>query len=398
MSRIVCSRAGAQRTYARAALLALLLVAACGGGDSESPSGRLGELSAVERNVAWLLAIEFPRTDFRIRSVELTELLDGGPGREGGIPSIQEPRFEEQGSIDWLDPNEPVILVEIDGEARGYPIQVLLWHEIVMDTLGGVPIVVTFCPLCNTAITFDRRVDGVERRFGVSGLLRANDLVMFDFTNESLWQQITGQAIVGIDTGAQLRFLRSQIIAYSQLQLSFPDALVLSRDTGFERAYGLNPYPGYDEVGSSLLYGAGFDDPRLDAKERVLTVEIDGDAVAFPFCDLARRLTLSTTVGGQAVVAFWQGDALSSLDAPALADSATAGSAGAFSPDLDGRQLSFEARDGRIVDVETGSVWNVIGEAIEGPLTGERLTPLLSANHLWFAWSIFKPETRVISE
>jgi hypothetical protein len=264
--------------------------------------------------------------------------------------------------------------------------------------VGGVPVTVSFCPLCNTAIVFDRRVDGEERRFGVSGLLRESDLIMYDYTNASLWQQITGEAIVGIDVGTRLEFIPSQIISWAQFQESFPDALVLSRNTGFSRNYGVNPYPGYDVVGSSTLFGNSFDDERLDAKERVLTVEIGEEAIAFPFTELAEHGVLTATIGVTELVAFWSSGTLSALDAGRTSRSADVGSAGVFIPSLDGQALTFEARDGRIVDVETGSVWNVLGHAIEGPSEGARLEQVVSANHLWFSWSIFKPETRVIRD
>jgi hypothetical protein len=288
--------------------------------------------------------------------------------------------------------------VEIDGVTRAYPIQILLWHEIVIDTLAGIPIAVTFCPLCNTSIVFDRRVDGVERRFGTSGLLRENDLIMFDHANESLWQQITGEAIVGVDAGTRLQFILSQMVSYAQFQESFPQALVLSRDTGFDQPYGRNPYPGYDEIGASTIWGGRSDDRRLEAKERVLTVEVDGDPVAIPFSLLSTRRAVHARSGDTDIVAFWQPDVRSPLRELVVAQGDLVGSAGAFVPRIDRRELTFQARGDNIVDRETESVWNVLGEAVSGPLEGSRLPRLDAGNHFWFAWSVFKPETRVIRE
>ena len=352
----------------------------------------------LQQSATAALQQTFPETDFSITNIDLTELFGGGPGRDGGVPSLQAPTFESQEALDWLFAREPVIAVEIDGEARAYPIQILIWHEIVTDRLGGVPITVTFCPLCNTAIVFDRRVDDEERRFGVSGLLRGNDLVMYDYTNQSLWQQITGEAIVGVDTGKRLEFIPAQIISWEQFQASYPDALVLSRNTGFDRDYGVNPYRGYDRIDSGTLFSLGGEDSRLGVKERVLTVEIAGDTVAFPFRALAERLTLRATVGSTEIVAFWQPGAASALDSSRIANGADVGAAAAYISVLDGRVLTFEARDGRIMDSQTGSVWNVVGEAVDGELAGQRLPAVVSANHFWFAWSIFKPETRIIRE
>jgi hypothetical protein len=331
-----------------------------------------------------------------MKTVDLTSITNGGPGRDGGIPSLQDPSFEVQAAVDWLDPLEPVIALELNGEARAYPIQVLMWHEIATDVVGGVPVAVTFCPLCNTAIVFDRRVDGEARRFGVSGLLRESDLLMYDYANASLWQQITGEAIVGIDAGTRLSFLPSQIISWAQFQESFPDALVLSRNTGFGRNYGLNPYRGYDTIGSSTIFTTSFDDGRLDAKERVLTVELAEEAIAFPFSELAEHGVLTASIGDTDLVALWAAGTLSSLDDSVIMNSNDIGSAGVFLPAVGDRTFTFEARDDAIVDLETGSTWNVLGRAVEGPMAGEQLEPVVSANHFWFAWSIFKPDTRVI--
>ena len=356
----------------------------------------LSGLSEREQRTVAILSRLFPELDWTMNTVDLTTISSGGPGRDGGIPSLQDPSFEVQADIDWIQPEEPVIALEINGEARAYPIQVLIWHEIATDTVGGVPVAVTFCPLCNTAIVFDRRVDGETRRFGVSGLLRESDLIMYDYTNASLWQQITGESIVGVDAGKRLEFIPSQVISWAQFQESFPDALVLSHNTGFNRNYGLNPYRGYDRVGSSTIFSTSFDDERLDAKERVLTVELGAEAIAFPFSELAEHGVLTATIAATDVVALWSGGTVSSLDASIIANSADIGSAGVFIPVAANQVLTFERRNGEIVDVETGSVWNVLGHATAGPMAGERLDQVVSANHFWFAWSIFRPETVII--
>ena len=354
-------------------------------------------LSEAELRVRPTLSRSFPRTDFTQRKYSLTEILSGGVGKEG-IPSLQSPSFVSQDVAGaYLDAQEPVIVLEINGEARAYPIRILLWHEIAIDEVGGVPVVVTFCPLCNTAITFDRRVDGETRTFGVSGLLRRSDLIMYDYKNESLWQQITGDAIVGQDVGKRLRFLPSQIVSWAAFQESFPEALVLSQETGFNRNYGANPYPGYDRIGSSpFLLQRPNEDSRLEAMERVLTVEVGGQPVAFPFIELSQHPVMTYGSGEDEVVAFWTGDTVSALDDLLVVGGRNVGSAGAFRPFLDGERLEFEARDGEIVDTGTGSVWNVLGHATAGPLAGARLEPVISANHFWFAWAVFQPETHIV--
>jgi hypothetical protein len=136
-------------------------------------------------------------TNFNKSSIDLGELRSGGPPKDG-IPAIVHPNFATiNESLEWLDSKEPVISVEINGNAKAYPLQILIWHEIVNDLITDVPVVITFCPLCYSAIVFDRRVNGVVNTFGVSGLLRNSDMVMYDQITESFWQQFTGEAIVG---------------------------------------------------------------------------------------------------------------------------------------------------------------------------------------------------------
>ncbi|MEX2230090.1 MAG: DUF3179 domain-containing (seleno)protein, partial [Dehalococcoidia bacterium] len=192
-------------------------------------------------------------------------------------------------------------------------------------------------------------------------------------------------------------FIPAQIVSWNQFKQTFPDALVLSRETGFSRPYGDNPYFGYDQVGTPTFFPVPLDDPRLDAKARVLTVERDGDYVAFPFSALEEHGVIHADVGGAPVVAFWQPGTLSALDQGAISGSRDVGAAAAFVPVVDGERLTFEARDGAIVDTASGSTWNVLGRAVDGPRAGEVLAPVLSANHLWFAWAVFRPETRVIT-
>ena len=134
------------------------------------------------------------QTDFSLHTVPYDEFLSGGVPRDG-IPPLDEPQFDSIADADrWLDDVQPVVSLEINGTARAYPLAILTWHEIANDTLGGVPVSVTFCPLCNSAVAFDRRVGDATLDFGVSGNLRHSDLVMWDRQTESWWQQLTGRA------------------------------------------------------------------------------------------------------------------------------------------------------------------------------------------------------------
>jgi hypothetical protein len=312
----------------------LLAAAGCGGGGGDGLSDAERErVRSVDEEVSTMpdvgpgLGESSPpsalaagwKTDFDKRAVPLSEFQSGGPGKDG-IPAIDEPRHVAAGAVDFLEPQEPVIALELDGEARAYPIQILIWHEIVNDVLGGVPVAVTFCPLCNTAIVFDRRVDGETLDFGTTGNLRDSDLVMYDRQTESWWQQFGGRALVGELTGAELEQLPAKVVAWRDFEREHPSGTVLSRDTGHPRAYGSNPYPGYDDVSSSPFFPTRNDgDDRLPAKERVVFIERGDDAVAVPFSTLRRRKVVRLDVGGRSFVVRWRPGVASSLDRDAVA-------------------------------------------------------------------------------
>ncbi len=210
----------------------------------------LGVAGAVAQPMSW--RAEWPRTDFDRRSVDLAEIVSGGPPKDG-IPSIDAPRFRPASEVALAD-REPVISVEIGDAARAYPLQILIWHEIVNDELGGRPIAVTFCPLCNTGIVFDRRLDDRVLDFGTTGKLRNSDLVMYDRQTESWWQQFTGRAIVGELTGAKLRMLPSRLESFARFRARHPDGEVLVPTDPRLRAYGTNPYAGYERAPRPFLY------------------------------------------------------------------------------------------------------------------------------------------------
>jgi hypothetical protein len=286
-------------------LLAVVLAACGGGGDDSEPEGR--SFGTAE----W-------KTDFRKHTVPLSEFVSGGPPKDG-IPPIDEPRFLRVDEVDFLAEREPVVELVLDGEARAYPLQILTWHEIVNDEVGGTPVAVTFCPLCNTAIAFDRRLRGRTLDFGTTGKLRNSDLVMYDRQTESWWQQFGGEALVGHYSGARLRELPARIASWGEFARRHPGGRVLSRGTGHDRPYGENPYQGYDDVDRPPLFPvANSDDDRLPPKERVVFVERGNESVAVPFSTLAEKGGLEVEVGGHRLeIRFRQGVA-SALDTPAI--------------------------------------------------------------------------------
>ena len=292
------------------------------------------------------------------------------------------------------------MLVALDGVAKAYPLQILIQHEIVNDVVGQTPVTVTYCPLCNTAISFDRRFDGLLLDFGTTGRLRHSDLIMYDRQTETWWQQAIGEGIVGEYAGRRLTFVPSPLISWSTFKESYPNGKVLSRDTGFQRNYGRNPYEFYDRGrGPWPQFFSGRSDGRLPAMERVAAVEIDGESVAFAFSKLRKKRVITEQVGETPLVVFWAPGTASAVDNSTIAKGRDVGSTGVFDRRLEGRGRTLRFTpdgDGRFTDRETKSTWNILGRAIDGPLTGKQLTPIVHGNHFWFAWGVFKPETRVV--
>ncbi len=338
-------------------------------------------------------------TDWTRHTMPYTDILSGGPPRDG-IQSIDKPAFVSvDEASEWLADNEPIIYVEIDGDARAYPLQILIWHEIVNDTFGSgddaVPLLITFCPLCNSAIVFDRRVGDEVYEFGTSGLLRYSDLIMYDRTTESLWQQFTGTAIVGQEAGLQLDMISSSLIGFGDFKEARPQGMVLSKDTGFPRTYGRNPYVGYDEIGQNPFLFQGEPDGRLPAIARVITLHMDDveTDIAYPLADLERLGVIHDDPAGIEVVLFHQAGASSALNAEIIADGVDVGGTAVYTPILNGKKLTFISDNGIITDEQTDSVWNILGEAVEGELKGESLEPINHADHFWFSWAAFRPDT-----
>ena len=327
--------------------------------------------------------------------VPLSEIVPGGPPPDG-IPAVDKPKFVTPKEADvWLNPKEPVLAVVVNGEARAYPLQILTWHEIVNDIVGGRPVSVTYCPLCNSGIVFDRRVEERLLDFGTSGMLYKSDLVMYDRQTHSLWSQMEGRAIVGDLAGTKLSWLPSNTMAYGEWKGLFPAGKVLSRETGHRRQYGWNPYASYDELTSHPFLFFDQVDRRLPPKERVVGIVIGNEAKAYPFGLLATRRVLTDTFNGQPLVVFYRPGTLSALDQALISQSREVGATAVFSPVLDGKTLTFEVTETGFKDRETGSLWSLLGRAYQGPLAGKALRPLIHVDAFWFAWAAFQPKTLI---
>lgn len=196
---------------------------------------------------------EWPRTDFSRHSIAYEEIFSGGPPRDG-IPAIDHPAFATVSEITDLAASEPVISFQVEAEARAYPLRILIWHEIVNDVIDGLSITVTWCPLCNSAVVFDRRVGSRTLNFGTTGKVRYSDLIMYDRQTESWWQQFVGECIVGSLIGTKLKMLPSRIEWFERFRARFPDGRVLVPPQATRRSYGENPYVGYDSASRPFLF------------------------------------------------------------------------------------------------------------------------------------------------
>ncbi len=374
----------------------LLVLSSCSSGPSQdveqASSTAEPEVSASSAPVASALE-DLHDERFPAPLIDPDEVVSGGPPPDG-IPPLDDPRFETAAEVTWLEDGEGVLSLTVGQETRAYPLRVMTWHEIVNDSVGGVPVAVTYCPLCNSGVAFEREVDGQVLDFGTSGMLYADNLVMYDRQSHSLWPQLTGEAAIGMMTGQRLTAIPMGTVAWSDFLTAHPDALVLSQDTGFRRPYGENPYVGYDDTDGSLLFPLpGEPDERLAVKERVVGVSAGSENVAVVREDLVGRPPVQLRVGGRHLVLWHAPGQRSALDAPRVAEGTQIGSVGVFDPVVDGQRLTFEAIYGGFRDVQTSSVWDVLGTAVEGELAGATLTPYPHLDTFWFAWVTFHPET-----
>ncbi len=356
----------------------------------------LGDLDSTERRIANGLQRVW-QTNWNQRIINLGSVLSGGVPRDG-IPPIDNPRYESTADAPkWLDPEEPVIAVEINGDAAAFPLNILLRHEIVNTEIGGEPVAVTYCPLCNSSLVFKSTIDGVKHRFGVSGLLRNSDLIMWDDKTQSWWQQLTGDAIVGDYVGRRLVQVPAPVVSWETFASEFPDGRVMDRP-GSRGSYENTPYTGYDDSSNKnpFLF-RGTVDPRAAAIDRVSAIDIGSGPVAYHFDFLSENPVVNDVIGDTPIVILFDNGTESAFRSNTQrGEFATVGSSTTFLRELDGQLLTFSAVDGVIKDDQTGSTWSRFGKASAGELAGEELLPVLHGDHFWFAWAAFKPDTSLI--
>lgn len=334
--------------------------------------------------------------------IELSELVAGGPGPDD-IPSIDDPRFESVADAGaWLDDRSPVVMLELDGITRLYPLEILVRHEIVNDEIAGGPVAVTYCPLCNSALAFERTMDGPDGpeilEFGTSGRLWRSNLVMYDREHLGLWSQFTGQAIVGERfLGDALPRIPTSLLGFASAAELAPDAEVLSRDTGLDVDYELTPYVSFDREDTRPAFLRNDPDDRLPPMTRVVGIGRGSTSVAVVLGHLAVEEVVELELDGDPVTVWWTPGQASVLGSRRVEDGRELGQAVVYVAQHDGDPLTFEPTGGgRFADHQTGSTWDLRGRAVDGPLLGAELEPVPRDDVLWFAWAVYRPLTTVV--
>ena len=390
---------GSERTYLGLLTSTVLLLAACsGGGGAPEPTVPPSPAASTAPTEPIRAPLEdppvqevsdgVPDVDLAIRIVDLSDIhFDTFDGRSvrldrstidlrrrlfDAIRPLDSPSYDEAEGGSWLEAEDLVIGYVSGGEAYAYPHKILNFHEIVNDNIDGVPVLVSYCPLCRSGVVFDRRLDGRELSFSNTSALYESDLVMVDRETGSYWWQVPGRAIVGTLSGAELTVLPSVTTTWADWSGRYPDTQVLSRDTGSPIDYTRDPFVGYQDRVDGGIFAFPVDEAALDDRltpgALVLGVEAGGMQRAYPV-ELIGPAPVNDEVGGQAIVVFvWEGGAA------------------AYSSSAGGRALTFVPAGHRFVDRETESVWTRDGLAEEGPLQGTRLEAVPTRTTFWFAY------------
>jgi len=312
--------------------------------------------------------------------IPLDKIRGGGPPKDG-IPSIDNPKFAQASSAQFVSDSDVVIGLEINGHAKAYPLFILVWHEIVNDEVGGVPVSITYCPLCYTSQVFERIIEEKEVEFGVSGKLYNSNLLMYDRFTDSYWSQSLGMAVKGELTGIQLKTIPFDLITWGDWKKIHPDSLVLTTDTGHLRAYGVDPYGSYYSE-PRIMFPVENKDDRLHAKEFIIGFFNDGVYKAYKQSDIESNKIINDKIG----------------DTPILLVSKFDQNSRAFARTVNNQVLDFEYLEDKIIDTKTKSEWNYDGLSISGSYEGKQLKRMSIHPGFWFEWVAFHPETFVYGD
>jgi len=343
------------------------------------------------------------KTDIKKHTIKLSEIIIVLP--KGRFPKIEHPKFvNKQEATKMFYGKEPVIAVSINGQAKAYSLNMLTTHEMVNDALGGIPILATYCPLCNAGLVYNRQVKVNGKTeildFEVSGMLRNSDMVMMDTKTESLWQQLTGEGIVGAYAGISLKTIPSMIVSVDEFFTRFPMGQILSKKTGIamaEKYYGHNPYVNYDSKAKPI---SQFINPlnvsnRLPAMERVVDIQSQGSYKIYPFSAISKKGVIHDDFKAAKIVAFFKKGTISVMDKADITKSKDIGTVTVFKRFLNGTEYRFKKVNGVFIDNNTHSKWDIMGYCYEGPSKGKQLEIEPHGNHFAFAWFAFHPKTKI---
>ena len=312
--------------------------------------------------------------------ISLDKIKGGGPPKDG-IPSIDNPVFANVPDSHFMSDSDTIIGLEINGDAKAYPLFILVWHEIVNDNVGGTPVAVTYCPLCYTNQVFERIINGQEVEFGTSGKLYNSNLLMYDRFTESYWSQALGMAVKGELSGYKLNLIPFDVITWGDWKTLHTDTLVLTTETGHIRSYATDPYGNY-YTEPRILFPVEHSDDRMHPKEIILGFNQGNIYKAYKQSDIESNTILNDSIDNN----------------PVLLVSLFSQNSRAFERTLDDKVLDFEYIKNKIIDTHTNSEWNYDGLSISGEYEGRQLERLPIEPGFWFEWVAFHPETLVYGD
>lgn len=319
-------------------------------------------------------------TDGQKHIIPLDKIRGGGPPKDG-IPSIDNPVFAEVSDSNLMSDSDIVIGLEVNGEAKAYPLFILVWHEIVNDKVGGIPVSVTYCPLCYTSQVFERVINGQEIEFGTSGKLYNSNLLMYDRFTESYWSQSLGMAVTGPLSGYNLKTIPFDLITWGDWKKLHSDTLVLTTDTGHIRSYATDPYGNY-YTEPRIMFPVENSDDRMHPKEIIIGFNQDGIYKAYKQEDIESNKVINDFVGLTPIMLISVHDQNSRI----------------FQRTVDDQLLEFVYDNGMLIDSQTESMWTYNGMAISGPMAGTVLQRMPIHPGFWFEWVAFHPDTIVYGE
>ncbi|MBI2140837.1 DUF3179 domain-containing protein [Candidatus Woesearchaeota archaeon] len=343
-------------------------------------TSELSKLTGSTRDIKEAEKDEAKVTNGVKHTIPLDEIVEVLP--QDRIPAIDSPKFITAPEAEnWLNNDEIVLGLYLDGEARAYPEQIMTWHEIVNDEVRGKPLAITFCPLCDTGIAFERRINGETVTFGTSGKLYNNNLLMYDRKTKTLWNQLTGKGAVGELAGQKLAVVPIETTTWARWKKLYPETKVLSRDTGHARPYGTDPYGGYKDS-EGTLFPVAVKDERLFAKARIQGIELNGKYKAYNEESILTVGLLNDNFEGRELLV--------------IADPETA-AVKLFDRSIGTKVMRFNLSSGKLLD-QTGGEWQVSGsslKAVSGELKNAEIQQLPSIGAFWFSWAAQHPETEL---